>query len=92
MDSAEHYPEHEKLAKISDKSQLVGEFLEEWCTTKGYTLCEWLDDADFSAVGGYFPVRKRTDAILADYFGIDLDKIEAEKRQMLDVMRKVNAK
>jgi len=37
------YPEHAKLAKVSDKSQAIGEFLEWLTTEQGYTLAKWSD-------------------------------------------------
>jgi hypothetical protein len=40
---------------------------------------------------GYVPVMKSIEAVLAEWFGIDRDKIDAEKRQMLDRIREVNA-
>jgi hypothetical protein len=41
--------------------------------------------------GELIPVGKSLTQILADYFEIDLDKIEHEKRQMLDEMRAMQA-
>lgn len=37
---------------------------------------------------GYYPIRKSTEQLLAEFFDIDLHKIEAEKRAMLDTIRK----
>lgn len=66
------WPEHDRLARIQDESQAIGQFLDEG----GYTLCK--------ADGDVFePVYEPLDRILARHFEIDLDKIEAEKRQML---------
>jgi hypothetical protein len=45
--------------------------------------CEMTDGELYRA----FPA---TVTILAEYFGIDLDKFEDEKRQMLDVIRRAN--
>jgi hypothetical protein len=81
-DTVSDYPEHDKLAAISDESQVIGEFLE----TCGYELSEWNDDLE-----EFRPVRGGTNRILAKHFGIDLDKIEEEKRAMLDTMRTANA-
>lgn len=39
----------------------------------------------------YIPITERTEVLLSMYFDIDLDKIEAEKRQMLDEQRKLNS-
>lgn len=94
------YPEHEKLAKVKDESQAIGEFLEN-C---GYTLCEIMYDAPWNGPGGltreptrdgggaFYAVSKGTNRILADYYGIDLDRLEAEKRQMLDKLREASAR
>ena len=76
------YPEHFKQALILDDAQVIGAFLDE--TT--YTLAEWVQ------FDGYHeqrlvPVRKSFQQVLAEYFEIDLAKIEAEKRAMLDAHR-----
>lgn len=66
------YPEHEKLEAVKDQSQAIGEFLD----TSGYTLCV-VRNHQWVSVGR--PINQ----ILAGYFGIDLGKIEEEKRTML---------
>jgi len=76
------YPEHEKMRQIADESQLIGWFLE--CSD--YTLCEFHQGED-----EYLPPHKSIEEILAEYFEIDLNKIEQEKRQMLEEIRKHNA-
>lgn len=91
------YPEHEKLEAVKDKSQAIGEFLD----FGTYTLCRWveLDKDDESneelieagVDGMYQPVGEIT-RVLAEHFGIDLDVLEAEKRQMLDAQRELNAR
>lgn len=91
------YPEHDRLLKIKDESQAIGEFLD-GC---GYTLCEVVYHASFNGPGGlsteptsddshghFRPVMKPTDRILADWFGIDLNALEREKRAMLEAIRK----
>lgn len=91
MSDAEKYPEHEKLKDVQEESQAIGEFLD----LGPYTLCEhytinpetWSPYID----PHWMPVRKSIPEILADYFEIDLKKIEAEKRAMLDEMRAANA-
>lgn len=83
------YPEHDKLQAVQDDSNVIGTFLD----TCGYTLCEWLNPADMGDEDephGYFPVRGSINQILAKHFEIDLDKLEAEKRQMLDAQRALN--
>ena len=80
---APRYPEHEKLAKISGKSQAVGEFLE-WASSQGLHLCEPIPE---SLHGYYGPTNRSVLDLLAEFFGIDQDKIEAEKRAMLAYLR-----
>ena len=119
------YPEHEKLMKIADKSQVIGEFLEWLSFEKGAVLHHWVEDdfeetcggtmfhgcidgkrayedelvasgIDCMECGGTGKVTKRfagwmdvgrTQDLLAEFFEIDQNKIEQEKRAMLEVMR-----
>ncbi len=109
--AAVKYPEHEKLARISEESQAIGEFLE-WLKggyegSPGYQICVYHDGTYSTAAviadalggresdrehdpSGYVPIRERTDQLLARYFGIDQEKIEKEKRQMLADIREAN--
>lgn len=82
------YPECEKMKKCSDHSQAIGEFLE-WlrhetdfvvCGIKRQIVYEGVYD-DF-----YSPVVFSTEHLLAQYFEIDLDTVEKEKRAMLRQM------
>lgn len=88
---AARYPEHEKLGAVHEQSQVIGEFLDH-C---GYRLCK-LRKVECEFCGepedAWVPVGEGIQAILADYFEIDLDVLEAEKRAMLDVQRKLNEK
>lgn len=54
---------------------------------------EYNGDAEFNPAyeswpSGYYPVRESIPNILALYFKIDQDKLEREKRAMLDAIRK----
>lgn len=82
------YPEHEKLAKISDESQKIGEFLV-WCEEQGWHLAEWDESRVYEA--RMMPIQPKINGVLALYFGIDLDVLEAEKVAMLDAQRELNA-
>lgn len=81
------YPEHDKLKKIQPLSQAIGEFLE-WASGEGMYLCAEIEVRADSFE--YLPITKQVPTLLAAHFGIDLNEIEAEKRQMLDHMRKLN--
>lgn len=77
------YSEHDKQKAVLDDARVIGEFLD-WASSQGYQLCRFSDRYDeFNPVGSFLDV-------LAEYFEIDLDKIEAEKRQMLESIRAAN--
>jgi hypothetical protein len=104
------YPEHDKLAKVSDESQAIGTFLD-WLRggldSPNLTLCYFQEptgqprfendgdlfdgeelklNLDFIEPG-WTPARSTTPQLLAQYFGIDQEKLDAEKEQMLMDMR-----
>jgi hypothetical protein len=88
MTKKSEYPEHEKLNAVKAKSQAIGEFLE-WLQHERFqrvTLCLEADDEE-----EFYPFHYSTEHLLAEFFKIDLNKIEAEKRAMLETMRKANA-
>ncbi len=78
------YPEHEKLTAIQEKSQLLGEFLE-WARSNGYDFCQMTTQEEGSPWERveYQPYRKSVDQILAEFYEIDLRKLEEEKREIL---------
>lgn len=95
--SAEKYPEHQKLQAVKDKSQAIGEFLEWLQNTKGFRLAQWMkvpDESAFAAEGDEVDdlVQKfpSVEKLLAEYFQIDLGKLEQEKQAMLEQIRKQN--
>ena len=81
------YPEHEKLSAISDQSQACHDFISWLEETKGWSLCYIPDDLEHS----YCPAPYNARRELAEFFKIDSSKIEAEKRAMLEEMRKANS-
>lgn len=86
------YPEHEKLKLVQEHSNIIGQFLDWLSYERGYKICECCEGADARNDDSYYPVNSTTEKILADYYGINLDKLENEKRQMLDLLRKQNRK
>jgi len=85
MDEETKYPEHIKLKAISQFSQKIGEFVD-WLSESQIQLCE-PDKYD-----DYTPVRTSIQKLLADFFEIDLNRIEEEKQQMLEELRALNDK
>lgn len=95
------YPEHEKLHKVNDKSQTIGEFVE-WmrdskqayfATEHEHTESCEDDDGDLQCdlkESELIPVRTPITKLLAEFFQIDLDKIDIEKESMLQSIRMVN--
>jgi hypothetical protein len=96
------YPEHTKLSSIKDKSQACGEFID-WLESKGIFLaekhshvqgCYAEDDHDREESPGcgfregeLLLSHKGIFQLLSGYFGIDLQKLDDEKRAMLEQLR-----
>lgn len=72
------YPECDKLSNASKESQIIGEFLD-WCGTQGVYLATYYEER------GLVIDRRSIEQILADYYDIDLDKVEDERRKLLDM-------
>lgn len=74
------YPEHDKLALVEDETQVAYDFYEA-LMAMGIQLMEYNEDLE-----RFFPAG-RIDDILARWKGIDLKKIDDEKRLMLHQIR-----
>lgn len=91
------YPECEKLHAVHEESQKLGEFIT-WLKSK-VELASWEENED-DDTNAYMPEiliptykykgDNGTQALLAEYFGIDLEKLEDERRQILEELRKAN--
>ena len=75
------YQQHEKLNSVKDQSQAIADFLDWLNSEKGIILASYGNN-DFDCP---WPTAKGTakDRLLAEYFEIDLDALESEKRAML---------
>lgn len=76
-----------RLAAVSDHSQRIGEFLH-WLQanrTPALTLCAVSEDSEDDR---YYPARVRIETLLAEYFKIDLNKVERERRALLEGIRR----
>lgn len=87
MTTKSDYPEHDKMRAVKDHSQTVGDFIE-WLMANGLSICEY--DVDYRQ-GTYFPTPKSTRQLLADFFEIDLKKVDEEKDAMVEEMRRQHA-
>jgi hypothetical protein len=84
--SIPQYPEHEKLHAIKDQSQACYDFIEFLGDRKKMRLCQVP-----LGQNNYQPVHASIRDLLAEFFEIDMVKIEDEKRAMLDALREMNA-
>ncbi len=97
------YPEHDKISKIREKSQAIGEFLE-WLQSgdandgskiilavqpKEYGEDEEEDRLVRLALnnGFYIPFYKSGQHLIAKFFGIDVRILEKEQRDMINELR-----
>lgn len=78
------WPEHARMKEVQEDSHKLGEFLE-WLLTR-YELAHWEQIEEFDEER-LFPVYPNIQGLLAEYFDIDLKKIEAEKDDMLEMIR-----
>lgn len=74
-------PNLDKMLKVQPDSQIIGEFLDDFLLRK-YRLCTWDEDQQC-----FMMERYSIQGILADYYGIDLDEMEAERMRLLEYVR-----
>lgn len=84
MTTTADYPEHVKQSQHLFAGQTIGEFLE-WLSSQGVMLMRYNEFSD-----EFESDHRSINQLLADYFEIDLNAIETEKRAMLDRMREAN--
>lgn len=80
------YPELERLKNIQEQSQLCGEFLE-WLQTK-YRLIGKRESFENGYIPFNYSSHINVTKLLAEYFDIDIEKVEKEKIQMLKDLNK----
>lgn len=95
-------PECEKMRAVKEKSQAIGAFLEWLSAEKGVHLAEYHRhsraclDHEAHLVCGLLENHSvrwnyNIERLLAEYFDIDLNKVEEEKEAILDAIRARNA-
>lgn len=81
------YPECEKLVAARHDSQVISEFLD-WLNDEDIVLAEYSEDAPcVVGVDQLTRYRGSLEKLLARFFEIDLAKLEAEKREILNRLR-----
>jgi hypothetical protein len=94
-------PECEKLYAVHEKSQMIGSFLD-WLFSNGRVLCEWYDFQYFDEDGdlaeeyvkdrytepeGYYPTHDTIESLLAEYFEINMNKVNKEREELINWIR-----
>jgi hypothetical protein len=87
------YPECEKMHKVSETSNQIGYFIDWLRGTKEIVFSKWYlnEDGDPEENDILLPEFPDMEKLLAEFFNIDLNKVEAERCVMLDEIRKANA-
>lgn len=93
-----HTPEIDRLAAVAERSQAVAEFLdwleEEHGVFLAHEVTYMVEREHFFTAGPHstyeveltetFRYGRRRDEMLADFFGVDLDRVERERRAVMD--------
>lgn len=77
------FPEHEKLRARQYDASLLSGFID-FLAEQGWEL------AQMDKHGDLWPIHKRPEEIIGMFLGIDPKKLEQEKQQMLNEIRKAN--
>lgn len=84
-------PECDKLSDVHEDSNKVGQFLEWMTQERGIVFASWQPaDPDYTAFFGETeslrPQCLNINELLAEYYGVDLKKVEEERRTILDYL------
>lgn len=82
------YPECEKMNAVSEDSNKIGAFLDWLNNEQCVVLARYYDDVECEnceeTSKQLLPIRLSIEELLAEYFDIDLDKVEKERREILE--------
>ena len=76
-------PECDRLNAVAEQSWRIGDFVE-WLISKGYVIARW---DEHPCEERLIPWRATTEKLLAEYYELDLAKIELERRALLEWLR-----
>jgi hypothetical protein len=85
-------PECEKLAEVSEESNKIGGFLG-WLFSKDLVIAGYEHNTrgwEELVVVRRYQGDSGINKLLAEYYGIDLDKVEKERRALLNWLREQN--
>jgi hypothetical protein len=88
------YPEGYEPCRLVDHSNLIGSFLD-WLDTQGIRLARYMSPVEVELVVGGFdeaidilvPEERSKQRLLADFFEIDENEAERERRAILEWLR-----
>ncbi len=83
------YPELDKMKAVRSQSQVLTEFVD-WLDQNNMRICLRTETAVTYRGSPYEPITENYEQLFARYFEIDLNKVEAERQQLLDLQRKLN--
>ncbi len=78
-----NYPQSQKKLQTRKEGDTIALFLV-WLETKGYAICA--PTAGMMDMPYHLPLHKPINEWLADYFEIDLDKLEQERIEILNML------
>lgn len=81
QEESEKYPECRKLHSVREQSQKIGEFLH-WLVDQNIHLAKF--DSDGDVLEAHY---ESTEKLLARFFEIDLEKVEAERRAIIEELQ-----
>lgn len=81
-----HYPEHEKMKRITHLSQNIYDFLEWLQEDKGYEIGQWV--AHTYRDDEFCTITESRDDLMYEFFDIDKNKFFQEKEDMIEEMRR----
>lgn len=90
-------PELEKLRSVRDQSQQIGAFIE-WLNAKDYVIGRYLSEAELETADldingpNIVPIYGSIEKLLAEYFEIDLIKVEEERSKLLEQVQESHTK
>lgn len=86
-----NYSEHDKVRTVKEDSQKLGEFLE-WMESREIVFAVWIKSDNIWQEDELRPFHINIEQLLADFFKIDLKKLQTESEQMYAEIVALNQK
>lgn len=79
-------PELDRMRGVRDEAATISEFLD-WLGSENLSICSLVKNRANPSDSYYAPISTSNEKLLAAFFEIDLDKIEKERRLLLEQIR-----